>query len=757
MPKETEPSVPGSGKEAARQVVQPDNATVAAGPGAVTNVTPPTDVGGREKNDPASNALPETLRRGKKYEIGKVVARGGMGAILDAKETAIERSVAMKVMLDAESPDALARFVTEGKVTGQLEHPNIVPVHELGVDEQQQVFYTMKFVRGDTLRKVLEQLAAGDADTIRKYPLSHLLTIFQKVCDAMAFAHSKGVIHRDLKPENIMLGDFGEVLVMDWGLAKVVARHSNVETGREQVSATPGQAQLDIGMSSHGATMTGTIMGTPQYMPPEQAHGRIERLDARSDIYSLGAILYHILTLQPSVEGDDVMQVLFKVGNGQIVSPAQAVAAVYDRRSSSLERTAGGHRPPLQHLPGGRVPESLSAVVMKAMALKQEDRYQSVPELQRDIEAYQNGFATSAEHASLLRQLALLVKRHKREFGIGFAALLVLLGFSVWFVINLRVSERKATHNAEIATANEQKAIEEKENTRRALAKSQLALAEAAFREQDGPGMQAALNAVPEDLRDSNWNYLLAQSDTSIATIRSRRGDVWAAVPHPKKPGVFAIIGPEAWVTLVEVRTGARLLEFQADVREKKDLVYPLAISPDGDRLAIGDRSAGRIVMHSARDGRKLAEWETAHPTMLQFSPDGARLLEVVMEPKTGLGKQLNLWDAAAGRVLWEKKFQRPHAVFDPTGETLLVASARKLMILNVKDGALLRELPEVKEDLGHLCIHPDGARALAGRMKGFVRCLDLRDGRVLYEMRCGQQAPSALAYTPDGERFVTL
>ena len=164
--------------------------------------------------------LPEEFLRDKKYDIGKIVAQGGMGAILDAKDATTERRVAMKVMLDGSSPADLGRFVTEARVTAQLEHPSIVPIYELSVDENGQPFYTMKMVRGITLRKVLELLAAGVPETVRKYPLSALLTLFQKVCDAIAFAHSKGVLHRDLKPENIMLDDFGVVLVMDWGLAK---------------------------------------------------------------------------------------------------------------------------------------------------------------------------------------------------------------------------------------------------------------------------------------------------------------------------------------------------------------------------------------------------------------------------------------------------------------------------------------------------------------------------------------------------------
>src|SRR4051794_19003179 len=213
--------------------------------------------------------LPEEFLREKKYDIGAVVAQGGMGAILEARDATTERRVAMKVMLDGSNPADLGRFVTEARVTAQLEHPSIVPIYELSVDENGQPFYTMKMVRGITLRKVLELLAEGDIETTKKYPLPVLLTIFQKVCDAIAFSHSKGVIHRDLKPENIMLDDFGVVLVMDWGLAKVVGNKS------EPVKDVTRSAVRTLPPEASGATLAGTIMGTPQYMSPEQARGEV--------------------------------------------------------------------------------------------------------------------------------------------------------------------------------------------------------------------------------------------------------------------------------------------------------------------------------------------------------------------------------------------------------------------------------------------------------------------------------------------------
>ncbi len=369
---------------------------------------------------------PEFLHEGK-YEPGNTIGQGGMGVVINAREVTIQRDVAMKVMLDTEKPDELMRFIAEAKITGQLEHPNIVPVHELGVDDKEQVYYTMKYVRGTTLRHVLDDLFAAQPEAVKKYPLAQLLTIFQKVCDAVAFAHSKGVIHRDLKPENFMLGDFGEVLVMDWGLAIVLdpAAHALVSDDGHSIIRTGVRVEL-----VEAEKLSGTVFGTPQYMAPEQAYAQHDALDFRTDVYALGAILHHLLTLRPPIEAETPREILSKVAAGDF-QPAR-------------NTTAGNQR--LPHLPHGKVPDALSAVAQKAMANNASDRYQTVREFQADIEAYQAGFATTAENAGRVKLAVLLFKRQRYILG-GLIALVAILAiFTLQLIREQRTTAETLTH-----------------------------------------------------------------------------------------------------------------------------------------------------------------------------------------------------------------------------------------------------------------------------------------------------------------------
>ncbi|MCY3018447.1 MAG: protein kinase [Planctomycetota bacterium] len=369
-----------------------------------------------------------------KYIVEGEIARGGMGVILKAADRDIRRPVAMKVMLDAKSPKDKARFVEEAQVTGQLEHPNIVPIHELGIDAEGRLFFMMKLVKGKSLGDVLKALKKNDSKAEQDYPLGRLLNAFINICNAMAFAHAKGVVHRDLKPANIMLGDYGEVLVMDWGLAKPGAARirasgssSGVKVGEAEQSEEDGGVDSDsrdrelaeavksLRQETGGElTMDGTIIGTPHYMPPEQADGKIEEIDARSDIYSLGAMLYEILTLKTPCEGKGIFVLIKNVSEGNIT-------------------------PPDQRAPKRNIPKELSAITMKALARRKEDRYQRVEDLRRDIELFIEGRAVSAKQDTFAESVVKLVKRNKGvSMATAAAFLIVMAVVAVGYWLNAR-------------------------------------------------------------------------------------------------------------------------------------------------------------------------------------------------------------------------------------------------------------------------------------------------------------------------------
>jgi serine/threonine protein kinase len=359
-----------------------------------------------------------------KYRVKEELARGGMGAILRAEDPEIRRLVAMKVMLDASDEKGRARFIEEAQVTGQLEHPNIVPVHELGTDPQGRPYFTMKLVKGRSLADVLKGLAATPAAAAPEFTLARLLGIFVNVCNAMAFAHSRGVVHRDLKPANLMLGDYGEVLVMDWGLAKI-GNFSKPRTDRfvrQAVPELPDAVRSLRQETPESLTMDGAIMGTPHYMSPEQANGDLARIGPRSDLYSLGAILYEILTLKKPAEGKTVTELLLNVCEGNI-------------------------QPPEVRTPERNIPRELSAIAMKALSVRPEGRYATAELLRKDIELYLEGRSVSARPDTVWEAAVKLMKRNKAATVATLAAaLLVTAAVGAGYWLNLK--ERRVAESA---------------------------------------------------------------------------------------------------------------------------------------------------------------------------------------------------------------------------------------------------------------------------------------------------------------------
>ncbi len=377
-----------------------------------------------------------------RYEWQERIAVGGVKSIDRVLDCKTNTTVAM-ARPKAGLPDKVYEpFLREARLTSLLQHPNIIAVHDIGLDEEQRPYFTMELKKGDSLSAILGELSKGTPDYELRYGREVLLGFFMKICDAVAYAHSEKVLHLDLKPSNIQIGRFGGVQVCDWGLAKVVGSPADSGVDLEE---TRSMQPFD--------TMDGRLKGTPGYMAPEQVEQGT--LAPQSDIYALGCLLFSILTYQEPLSGD-----------------AETI----------LRRTVeGAVRSPMKACPQNHVPESLDAVVMKAMALRPEDRYPSVEELQSDVQRYLAGYSTNAENAGVRKLLRLLYRRNRSSaWSIGLALSVITVGTLV-FINKLQHSEGQALAQRNAA----EKARGEAETARSdAEGKLRLYLAERAHREE---------------------------------------------------------------------------------------------------------------------------------------------------------------------------------------------------------------------------------------------------------------------------------
>jgi PAS domain S-box-containing protein len=331
----------------------------------------------------------------KRYTFTRLHATGGIGRVWLARDHELGREVALKELRPERAEDARlwARFLQEARVTGQLEHPGVVPVYELSRrPEDQQPYYTMRFVRGRTLTDAAldfhQKRQAGEAST---FELLELLNAFVTVCNTVAYAHSRGIIHRDIKGQNVILGDFGDVVVLDWGLAKVIGPGAPGEPETRASEAAP-----DISATGSDLTVQGQVVGTPAYMAPEQAEGHTAQLTPRTDVYGLGAMLYEILTGEPPFVGADTEEVLRKVREDEPVPPGQLWA---------------------------NVPVALETVCLRALAKKPEDRYASATELAHEVQVWQEVQLKDSQalYHSLVESLPLSIFRKDLEGRFIFA------------------------------------------------------------------------------------------------------------------------------------------------------------------------------------------------------------------------------------------------------------------------------------------------------------------------------------------------
>jgi serine/threonine protein kinase len=631
---------------------------------------------------PVENMLPVQ----KSYALKKEIARGGMGRIFLAEDVKLERQVAVKVSHTGNSCENSA-FYREAKILARLSHPNIVPLHNFGEDSHGRPFYSMKLVEGQTLKEVLKRLRTRDAVTTLDFTLQRLLNIFRRVCHGIEFAHSAGYLHRDLKPENIMIGEHGEVLVMDWGLAQAFRHDAQEGVGR--VSQEDGKRVVE---------------GTPQYMSPEQACA--DPIDERSDIYSLGAILYAILTLRSPVQGKSLEGILKKVRSGEIL-PIEA---------PSLKPAAPG----LHATTKQRVPTALEAIVTKAMHRDRANRYTQVTALIRDIEAYQAGFPTSAENAGALRHLGLLIRRHSALTAV---LLLSFLGAST-SAVRLAQSERDARvqamraqesallaeHSAIAAREQGRAAVEAHRASRVAMADAMMASAYVAESELDPKSIRQALNNVEQEFRSQSWEYLNNRLNRADLTIEAPNQTTFKSVlSYRDKKSELIVLLSDGSIQLVNWITGKFTLLGKIDPKglpPSPSSVPTLAFSRGASSVALIRNFAPEGQPNCQLEIINLSSGETSYKVPLNLSSTFLRRYQIQFNPTDSFlllsspnEAGVLLIDVKNQRIKWKYSsggttFANFTATAPNEGQSVRVYSSKQIVDLDPETGAVQKAIP---------------------------------------------------------------
>jgi eukaryotic-like serine/threonine-protein kinase len=455
--------------------------------------------------------LPTTVEEVKKiaglrYQIIRPHDKGGIGEVFIALDQELNREVALKQIQERHADDAHSRgrFVREAEITGGLEHPGIVPVYGLGLYADGRPFYAMRFIQGESLREAIARHHRSSADNhgarSPEFERHALLTRFVAVCNAIAYAHSRGVIHRDLKPGNIMLGKYGETLVVDWGMAKAGMN----EPTRSASDGLP-EPTLIPSLADAIETQAGAAMGTPAYMSPEQASGRLDLLGPASDIYSLGATFYTLLTGRPPIEGKHTAEMLRKAQRGEWLPPRQVKPDV---------------------------PAALDAVCRKAMSPQPSERYATALALATDVERWLADEPVSAFREPLAARSRRWIRRHRTLVSTAVGVLLVAFVGTTVGLVMVSDAERKEKMARTFAEDKEQEA-------RVNQYVAEMNLVQRDYEANNIDRVQELLAAqIPQekkaiDFRDFEWYYWQRMAQRELLTLKGHTSVVWGVSFSP--------------------------------------------------------------------------------------------------------------------------------------------------------------------------------------------------------------------------------
>lgn len=721
-----------------------------------------------------------------RYRLDGEIGRGGMGAIIKGRDNELGRDLAIKVLLDShkDNPAIVERFVDEARICGQLQHPGIAPVYELGHFADKRPYFTMKLVRGETL----SQLIADRDDCAASR--GKFLGIFAQICETIAYAHSRGVIHRDLKPTNVMVGAFAQVQVMDWGLAKVLSSASATDDKSALVqphAPRPTELKLDpagpdVPIDRGSQTESGSVMGTPAYMPPEQALGEVESLDQRADVFGLGAILCEILTGKPPYATDDGRNAFQLARQGKLDECIERLAdcgaddVLISLTMQCLELKTQD-RPRDAGVLARRVTEYLESVETRLRTAELERTAEAARANAQAALAEAEGRRAESERRRAVAEAQRLkheqrsaLKLRKMLAVVASIALIAAIAFVAALIANKQVNElaevarqerSSATYFAKQAAA---KAIEAQQNAALAQEESRLARkAEQATRvlasaetaakllaEQEVRRAEAANERADEEVKRSEWlvyvsKLRLAQTDFEYGNGMLARHYLDTSQPNLR-----------GW----EHRYLATRIINKRTLVGHGGAVTSVAFRFDRKAIATGSAD-GTAKLWDAETGRVLVTF-TAHagPVKgLAFSPDGKRII-TASEDKTA-----RVWDAQTGQVVLTinnvSDLARTMAI-SPDGENVAVGGGvayqpSDVTLWNLQTGKQRLILKGHQDNVSSLAFCADGKQIVTGSANE-ARVWDLSDGRQVLSVRHGDVLGSiwSVAFSPDGRLIAT-
>ncbi len=672
-------------------------------------------------------------------------SRGGMGRILVVHDEFLDRDVALKELLPERtgrplrepgssgplraSGALLARFLREAQVTGQLEHPSIVPVYELGRRSDGTLYYTMKLVRGRTFLDALKS-----AKTLKDRLA--LLPNFVDLCYAIAYAHSRNVIHRDLKPANVMLGTFGETVVIDWGIAKVTGQEDDYEAKLRDTLRFLSKGEHDR-KEELGRTVTGQMIGTPAYMAPEQIDGRIKDIDQRTDVFALGVMLYEILAGTHPFTGK---------------TSAEIMSGVLTGTPTSIDRIEPG------------VPVELASICEKAMQKASADRFQSAEEMAAEIERFQAGAMVQSYKYSVREVLARNYAKHRPLVNLAAAALFILFIGGLYSYVSIRVARDDA--------------ILARDDAEREAYRAQIRVVQSYVHENNYPAARQTLWKTDPALRHWEWSHLLdnayeeefsipdydrftlSPDDAVLATyfreldiklFNVSDGSELASIPLSADESVRALeFSPDATLLAAIMRNGtAKIWRW-----ENGDIIQSLSVSaetlsfdPTGTRLLTGGGD-GVVQLWGVETGEVIRTFQTDGQTIsrVQFSNDGGRVWADV-------NGAIVVWDALSGEELARVVGGFADVSYD--AQTIVVPQETDVEVWQVGTATRLQRFTANALGVKRVRLSPQGGRLLTVGIDDTVTIWSLETYAQLVSIPHSVTVMNAV-FSPDGSLIVT-